>query len=115
MLPLYSRIEDLCVAKGINVTQMCKETGIARAILSDYKTGRKKSIGVSHLEKMAAFFQVSIDYLVTGGAQREKAPPVSTEEALRIYAEGRKGGELTTEELSRLDNFAETFIKGLKE
>ena len=86
MLPLYEKIEQLCRSRNINVTQMCREAGVARAVLSDYKCGRKKTIGVQNLSKMAAYFNVSVDYLIgTEDAQKEKAP-VLTEKDKRDIA-----------------------------
>lgn len=73
MLPLYEKIEALCRDRGINVTQMCRGAGVARAVLSDYKTGRKQSISVKNLEKIADFFDISLDEL-TGRTQKEAAP-----------------------------------------
>lgn len=44
----------------------------------------------------------------------EEAPAVlETAEALRIYAEGKKGGPLTQEELNRLDTIIDTIINGI--
>jgi len=63
MTPLYERIEQLCKKHKINVTVLCNECGIPRASLSDYKTGRKKSLSAQTLSKIADYFEVSVDYL----------------------------------------------------
>ena len=78
MLPIYQRIEDLCEKKGINVTVLCKECGIPRASLSDYKNGRKKSLSTDTLSKIAEYFDVSVDYLYGGEA------PVPNESAIKV-------------------------------
>jgi len=70
MLPLYERIESLCSAKGINITLMCKNAGVPRSALSDYKAGRKKTISITNLEKIAEYFEVTVDYLLG----KEKSP-----------------------------------------
>ncbi len=64
MPPLYSKIEQLCALKGVNITQMCRDAGVPRASLSDYKMGRRQTLGVAHLQKMAAYFGVTVDYLI---------------------------------------------------
>lgn len=73
---LYKRIEDLCDEKGINITKMCQESGVPRATLSDYKSGRRKSIGVKSLSKIAEYFGVSVGYLL-GEEQKEKSPNIT--------------------------------------
>lgn len=64
MSELYNRIENLCSQKNITVTAMCRESGASRASLSDLKVGRKQSLSADTLSKIAAFFGVSIDYLL---------------------------------------------------
>ncbi len=64
MSNLYNMIESLCREKGITITQMCKESGTSRGSLSDLKTGRKKSLSIETLQKVADYFKVSVDYLV---------------------------------------------------
>lgn len=64
MSDLYKRIESLCKSRGLNVTQMCKAADIPRANLSELKAGRKKSLGMVMLTKIASYFDVSVDYLL---------------------------------------------------
>lgn len=66
MPEIYSRIEALCKNKGINVTALCASCKIPRASLSDYKSGRKKSLSADTLSKIAKYFEVSVDYLCGG-------------------------------------------------
>lgn len=63
MPAIYQRIEELCRNRGINITFLCSECGIPRASLSDYKTGRKKTLSADTLSKIADYFGVSVDYL----------------------------------------------------
>ena len=64
MSELYSRIENLCKSKGINVTIMCKDTGVSRGSLTDLKSGRKKSLSTETITKISEYFGVSTDYLL---------------------------------------------------
>lgn len=66
MSDLYNRIEALCHSQNISITTMCKESGASRASLSDLKVGRKQSLSADTLSKIAAYFNVTIDYLLTG-------------------------------------------------
>ena len=68
MSDLYNRIEILCKEKKISITTMCKESGASRASLSDLKVGRKQSLSADTLSKIAHYFSVSVDFLLTGKA-----------------------------------------------
>ena len=74
MLTLYERIERLCLLKGVNITDMCKASGASRGSLTDLKKGRKKTLKAETLSKIATYFEVSVDYLLTGEETKEKAP-----------------------------------------
>lgn len=58
---LYEVIEQLCFDRGINVTELCNGTGIARSVLTDLKNGRSKSLSMNKIWKIAQFFGVSTD------------------------------------------------------
>ena len=66
MSVLYKRIEELCKEHGETITTMCKASGASRASLSDLKVGRKQSLSAETLSKIAAHFNVSVDYLLSG-------------------------------------------------
>lgn len=99
MTPIYQRIEELCRQKGINVTYLCSECNIPRASLSDYKTGRKKSLSAETLSKIAEYFGVSVDYLYGGGA------PVPEEENLKVALFGGDS-EVTDEMWNEVKRYA---------
>ena len=63
---VYSRIEALCKRDSVTVTELCRACSIPRATLSDFKTGRSKSLSASVLSKIAAYFSVSVEYLLEG-------------------------------------------------
>lgn len=63
---VYSRIETLCKRDLVTVTQLCRDCAIPRATLSDFKMGRSKSLSASVLSKIAAYFAVSVEYLLEG-------------------------------------------------
>lgn len=62
---MYSVYEKLLEKQGITSYQVSKETGIAQSTLSDWKNG-KSNLKADKLLKLAEYFQVTIDYLVTG-------------------------------------------------
>ena len=77
MLSLYEKIDSLCKQKGTNITKMCKEAGVSRSILSDYKAGRTKDITTDSLKKIATYLNISTDYLL-GNDQKEKPAQAQT-------------------------------------
>lgn len=89
MNSLYNRIEQLCKNSNINITSMCKEAGVPRSALSDYKAGRIKSLSADKLSKIASYFGVSVDYLLGNTEQKEK-PLVNGDEELTEYLEELK-------------------------
>ena len=74
MVELYKRIEALCKSQGITITEMCRRSGVPRANLSELKMGRQQTLGISSLEKLAAYFNVELGYF-SGDEQNKKQPP----------------------------------------
>lgn len=73
MANLYENIEKLCKQRGVNVTTMCKESGASRGSLTDLKNGRKQTLKYETLDKIASYFETSVDALVSG-EQKENSP-----------------------------------------
>lgn len=69
MNEVYERIDELCAARGINITEMCKQSGAARGSLSDLKQGRIKNLSPDTLAKIAAELDTTVDYLLGRGAE----------------------------------------------
>ncbi|MBQ1186501.1 MAG: helix-turn-helix transcriptional regulator [Clostridia bacterium] len=68
MNEIYARIEALCKSHGMNITELCKKCSIPRASLTDFKMGRNKSLSATTLQKIAEYFSVSVEYLLSGEA-----------------------------------------------
>lgn len=73
MYNLYERIFFLCTENGIKPGKMCADLGISRGNISDLKMGRIESLSADKLAKIATYFKVSVDYLLTG-EETKKAP-----------------------------------------
>ncbi len=63
MSALYEKIVALCDQCGLSVTEMCKQAGVTRSILSEFASGRTKSLSNSTLIKICAFLGVTTDYM----------------------------------------------------
>lgn len=66
MSNLHKNIDNLCKSRNISGYRLCKDIGIQPSILTDLKKGRKESLSSETLAKIASYFNVSIDFLLTG-------------------------------------------------
>lgn len=64
MCNLYDRIKTACEAKGITVSAMCVSLGMSKSVLSDLKSGRKKTLSADTLGKIADCLGVTADSLL---------------------------------------------------
>ena len=64
MSNLYMRIQFLCEKKGIRPGRICDELGLSRSLMTDLKMGRKKTVNAETAQKIAAFLDVSVGYLL---------------------------------------------------
>ncbi len=82
---LYKRIEELCKGRGINITVMCREAEVNRGNLTDLKMGRQSGLSAKNISKIASYFGISVDYLLTG---EEKEKPTAEGSELDKQLEG---------------------------
>lgn len=62
---MYSVFEKLLEEKRVTAYRVSKETGVGRSTFTDWKNGRSEPKG-EKLSKIADYFGVSVDYLLTG-------------------------------------------------
>lgn len=70
---MYSIYADLRDRYGLSDYAVAKGAGVGRSTLSDWKTG-KHIPNRENMKKIADFFHVSIDYLMTGEIPSLKKP-----------------------------------------
>lgn len=68
---MYEIFEQLLQKYGISAYKVSKDTGITQSTLSDWKRGRSTPKS-ENMKKIADYFGVSIDYLMTGKENVEK-------------------------------------------
>ena len=73
MANLYERLVSLCQERGIKGGRMCTELGFSKSLMTDLKSGRKKSVNAETAQKIATYFGVSVGYLL--GEENEKGQP----------------------------------------
>lgn len=63
---LYYRLDLLARDYGTRISTVCDELGLRRALVSDLKNGKTKSIGTNYINEFAKYFHVTMDYLCNG-------------------------------------------------
>lgn len=100
------RILFLIDASGLTDKQILKELDLSSTstLISDWRRGKSKSPTLKHVLKIANFFNVSTDYLLTG---KEKFKDLSKEEQewLDLYSQ-------LSSENSTIKNECIGFVKG---
>lgn len=74
-MPMYDRIKLLCKQKGVTVTGTEKELGFARGSLCKVDTNKPS---MERVNKLADYFGVSVEYLMTGSPEPEKKENILT-------------------------------------
>lgn len=127
---MYEIFEQLLQKFGVTAYKVSKETGITQSTLSDWKRGRSTP-KTGNMKKIADYFGVSVDYLMTGKEDpKEKAPELTLRDERdiakdldRIMGEIRKGDdeplyyngvEIDEASLSLLENAIEYALRETK-
>lgn len=77
---MYEIFEKLCMAHNVTPYRVCKDTGITTASISNWKAGRY-SPKVEKLQKIADYFGVTVEYLMTGKEDpKEKDPELTAKD-----------------------------------
>ena len=75
MYEFYCKLRD---SRGIKDSDVVKATGITKSTFSDWKSGRSNP-KQDKLQKIADYFGVTVDYLLTGKDEpKEKAPELTS-------------------------------------
>lgn len=69
---LYDTIIDLCDSRGIKGGKMCSDVGISKGLMTDLKMGRRTGVSAVTAQKIAAYFGVSVGYLLGEEEKGEK-------------------------------------------
>ena len=68
---MYEIFEQLLQKYKVTAYKVSKETGVTQSTLSDWKRGRSTP-KTDNMKKIADYFGISIDYLMTGKEEPEK-------------------------------------------
>lgn len=70
---MYEVFEQLLQKNNVTSYKVAKEAGVTQTALSNWKSGRSTPT-TKTLQKIADYFGVTIDYLMTGGESEAKEP-----------------------------------------
>lgn len=68
---MYDIYEKLLELRGVTTADVCKATGISQSTMSNWKK-RKNNLNAKNAQKVADYFGVSVDFLMSG---KEDARP----------------------------------------
>lgn len=68
MYEIYQKLRD---ERGLKDSDVAREASVSKSTFSDWKVGRSKP-GIKKLQKIADFFGVTVDYLMTGKEEDKK-------------------------------------------
>lgn len=103
---MYDIFEQLLQERGITAYKVSKETGVTQSTLSDWKRGRSTP-KTDNMKKIADYFGVTVDYLMTGEESKDYSTELSSVETLAAHFEGE---ELSEEEMEEIMNYVQ-FVK----
>lgn len=83
---MYSVFEQLLQKYGVSTYKVSKETGIAQSVFSSWKNGISNP-KQDKLQKIADYFGVSIEYLMTGKDDDEDHMPYYLNDETRAIAQ----------------------------
>lgn len=103
MATLYETLESLCAKKGIKGGRMCTDLGLSKSLMTDLKSGRKKTVSAVTAQKLADYFGVSVGYLL-GKEEAAGVRPV-TDDDIKFALFGGDG-EITDAMYDEVRSFA---------
>lgn len=83
---LYETIQGLCETKGIRPGRLCDDLELSRGLMTDLKMGRKKGVNAQTAQKIAAYFGVSVGYLL-GEEASACAPDILEQVDIAFYGD----------------------------
>ena len=101
---LYERITALCKAKGVSGSRMCLELGLSKSTMSDLKNGRIKGISIPTAQKIAGYFEITVDELYGEEAKKEQ-PTENDGLSSKQKAFIDKVMQMSDAEIDRLEKF----------
>lgn len=101
----FDRIKALCEKKGITVSKLALELGFSKSTFSWLKNYPERKVSTTTAQKIADYFNVSVDYIITGVKPENQASAVTDDDLKVALFNGDE--EVTDEMWQEVKNFAE--------
>jgi transcriptional regulator with XRE-family HTH domain len=110
---IYETIAKLCKENKIAITALESELGFGRGTIGKWKKGTKPN--TERVQKIADYFNIPIDYLMTGEIERKIDGANIIEEKAALIARITKDSELliTIEEYYSLSEAMKQFVRNM--
>ena len=102
-MDILDRIKKLCKLKGITLSRMEKDIGLSQGAAYKWKNS---SPSLEVLEKLSYFFNVSVDYIMSGNEKEKPEIPTFEPEHLELIELYSK---LNKEQKAAIINMLRTF------
>ena len=112
MAVLYETIKELCKAKGVSVSKMCLDLGMSKSIMSNLHTGRKETLSMPTLKKIADYLGVSVSVFFDEEQKEEGEKKEESEEMAELLQILRDKPE-TKSVLKNMKNMTPQQIKNM--
>lgn len=74
---MYEIFASLLKEKGVRASDVSKATGLSSTFFTEWKKGKSKNPNPANLKKIADYFNVTVDYLMTGEESKESETNLS--------------------------------------
>ena len=98
---LYERIISLCQGQGITGGKLCTDLQMSKSTLTDLKMGRQTGLSATKAQKIAAYFNVSVGYLL--GEEEKKEQSTESELSIRKKEFIQKIEKMSDAQIERLE------------
>ena len=105
----YSYFDYLCKRKGITKNKACQEMGVSRSVAAKWKSTQTNP-SMATLQKIADYFEVSLDELISQSEIKENPATVSDGQEDQYKAFKKILDELDDENVESLREYA-IFLK----
>ena len=105
----YDRFLELCKEKGVKPTNACVEAGLSRGLAAKWKSTGTEKPSADALEKLAAYFKMSIEEILGKEKAPAKSEGISKEDAMVALFGGR--GEVSQAMWEEAENYIDFIIE----
>ena len=98
----YSYFADLCKQRGISLNKACTEMGLSRSVAAKWKSTNTQP-SMETLRKIADYFQVSFNELLTYSSGAEKENPATESDGEQKVSNYDEMGEYLLNIFNQLD------------